>query len=152
VAAILKDHRARLLKSRAPGPDEGWVFPSKRGTLRAPSGLWYAWQDCLQAAGITKRFTVHGLGRTFTDLARRAGVDAITTRSLTGHVTERMHEHYSTVDLSEKRAAVGADLRVLDGKGRDGGRDAAPTEKRPVAIAAATGASVLVKPGAGDGT
>jgi integrase len=68
--------------------------------------LWKAWQACLKESKITERFTVHGLRRTFNDLSRRAGVDAVVTRSLTGHVTEKMREHYSTVGLDEKRAAV----------------------------------------------
>jgi hypothetical protein len=40
-----------------------------------------------------ERFTVHGLRRTFVDLARRAKVDSVVTRSLTGHVTLKTHLH-----------------------------------------------------------
>jgi hypothetical protein len=39
--------------------------------------------------------------RTFNDLSRRTGADAIVIRSITGHVTERMREHDSTVALDE---------------------------------------------------
>jgi hypothetical protein len=39
-------------------------------------------------------------------LTRRAGVDAVVIKSLTGHVTEKMREHYSTVALDEKLVAV----------------------------------------------
>jgi len=49
-----------------------------------------AWEKCLAAAGITKRFTLHGLRYTFTDLVRLANVDAVVRRALTGHVTEEM--------------------------------------------------------------
>jgi integrase len=48
---------------------------------------------CLKSAGIEERFTVHGLRRTFVNLARRAKVDSVVTRSLTGHVTLKMHLH-----------------------------------------------------------
>lgn len=41
-------------------------------------------------------------------LTRRAKVDAVVTKALTGHVTEKMRENYSSVDLEEKRAAVSA--------------------------------------------
>ena len=51
--------------------------------------------------------------RTFNDLARRAGVDAVVTRSITGHVTEQMREHYSSVDLDEKRAAIANVVRLV---------------------------------------
>jgi len=61
----------------------------------------------LTAIGMDRRFTVHGLRRTFNDLARRAGADGIVIRSLTGHVTEKMREHYSTVALDEKRQTAG---------------------------------------------
>ena len=81
------------------------MFSSESGTLRVPSAVQKAWRRALHAAGIKRSFTVHGLLRTFNDLARRAGVDAVVTRAMTGHVTERMREHYSTVALDEKRAA-----------------------------------------------
>ena len=62
----------------------------------------------MAAAGISALFTVQGLRRTFNDLTRRAQVDPIAIRSITGHVTEDMREHYSTVNLDEKRRAVAA--------------------------------------------
>jgi hypothetical protein len=74
-----------------------------------------AWARCLEIAGITKRFTLHGLRYTFTDLVRLANVDAVVRRALTGHVTEEMQRHYSTVGMEEKRAAVAGVLRVVDG-------------------------------------
>jgi integrase len=115
LAEILREHRRTLVESQAPGLHDGWVFPSEAGTLRTPGGLWKAWQACLKESKITERFTVHGLRRTFNDLSRRAGVDAVVTKSLTGHVTEKMREHYSTVGLDEKRAAV-ANVHLLVAK------------------------------------
>jgi len=35
--------------------------------------------------------------RTFNDLARAAKIEAVITKSISGHLTERMREHYSTV-------------------------------------------------------
>ena len=103
LAQILRDHRERLQHAEAKGIEEGWMFPSAEGTLRTPNSLDRAWAKCLEHAGITKRFTVHGLRYTFTDLVRRANVDAVVRRALTGHVTEEMQRHYSTVGLDEKR-------------------------------------------------
>jgi integrase len=80
--------------------------PSETGTLRRPGGLSKAWRACLKEAKIAERFTVHGLRRTFNDLSRRAGVGAAITKSLTGHVTEKIRELYLTVGLDRKRAAV----------------------------------------------
>lgn len=108
LAKILQQHRRTMVADQLPGLAEGFCFPFEVGTLRTPSSLQKAWAACLKAAGIEARFTVHGLRRTFNDLARKAKVDAVVTKALTGHVTEKMREHYSSVDLEEKRAAVSA--------------------------------------------
>ena len=68
---------------------------------------------CRGAAGIAKRFTVHGLRYTFTDLVRRANVDAVVRRALTGHVTEEMQRHYSNVGMDEKRAAIAGVIQLV---------------------------------------
>jgi hypothetical protein len=83
------------------------------GTYRTPNTLDAAWTKCLAKAGIDKRFTIHGLRYTFTDLVRLANVDAVVQRALTGHVTEEMQRHYSTIGLAEKRAAVAGVLRLV---------------------------------------
>lgn len=60
----------------------------------------------VQFAGTDRRFTIHGCRDSFIDLARLAKVDLVTRRELTGHVTEQMQQHYSTVDVGEKREAM----------------------------------------------
>lgn len=110
---ILKWHRHRMVKKQSPGLAEGWMFPSRAGTLRTPNSLDKAWAAALEAAEIDKRFTVHGLRYTFTDLVRRANVDAVVRRALTGHVTEEMQRKYSTVGIDEKRAAVAGVIRLV---------------------------------------
>ena len=67
LAAALGEHRAMLLTDQAPGLEEGWMFPSSAGTLRVPSSLYKAWHRCMEATGIERRFTVHGMRYTFTD-------------------------------------------------------------------------------------
>ncbi|HKA91499.1 MAG TPA: tyrosine-type recombinase/integrase, partial [Haliangiales bacterium] len=135
LARILREHKEDLASQNAPGFSLEWVFPSEKGTLRTPGGLWKASRACLRAAGISERFTVHGLRRTFNDLTRRAGVDGVVIRSLTGHVTEKMRDHYSTVRLEEKRIAVASVLKLVksggeSGKSGDEGGDEAENEKR----------------------
>jgi hypothetical protein len=49
--------------------------------------------------------------RTFNDLMRTAQVEAIVTRSISGHLTERMQDHYSTVSGAEQRASI---AKVID--------------------------------------
>jgi len=119
LAEILKWHRQRLLKEQAPGLAAGWMFTSSAGTLRTPNSLDRAWVRCLKEAKIVHRFTVHGLRYTFTDLVRRANVDAVVRRALTGHVTEEMQRRYSTVGLDEKRAAIAGVIRLVPPSKRD---------------------------------
>ena len=130
LAEILREHRRTLVERQAPGLHDGWVFPSETGTLRTPGGLWKAWQACLKESKITERFTVHGLRRTFNDLTRRAGVDAVVIKSLTGHVTEKMRNHYSTVGLDEKLAAVSSLHRLVPLGSGDAGGDANEGKKK----------------------
>ena len=113
VADVLKEHRTWLIKKQNPGLQEGWVFPSLCGTLKTPGSLNRTWAGALKAIGLNERFTVHGLRRTFNDLTRRAGADGMVTRALTGHVTESMTAHYSTVGLDEKRAVVAGVSRLV---------------------------------------
>lgn len=80
----------------------------------------------MTSVGIDKRFTIHGLRYTFTDLVRLANVDAVVRRALTGHVTEEMQRHYSTVGLDEKRAAVAGVLRLVPPE--TGSNPTSPTE------------------------
>jgi integrase len=91
------------------------------GTLRTPNSLDKAWAKCLDLAEIDKRFTIHGLRYTFSDLVRRANVDAVVRRALTGHVTEEMQRHYSTVGVDEKRAAVAGVIRLVPASTLPGG-------------------------------
>jgi hypothetical protein len=66
-----------------------------------------------QLIGLNKTFTPRGMRRTFNDLARLASVEAIVTKSISGHKTDRMREHYSTVSPVEQRESIGRLLRLV---------------------------------------
>jgi hypothetical protein len=51
--------------------------------------------------------------RTFNDLMRAAQVEAIVTRSISGHMTERMQDHYSTVSGAEQRAGIAKVIALM---------------------------------------
>jgi integrase len=108
----LTEHRNWLELDEVPNRHT-LMFPSATGTLRTPNTLDFAKTKCLELAGIDRRFTLHGCRYSFTDLTRLAKVDAVTRRALTGHVTEQMQRHYSTVDVAEKREAMEAAMNVL---------------------------------------
>ena len=106
VVNVLRWHRQYMLRHQSPGLSGGWIFPSRVGTLRAPSSITKAWARCRDLAGIPDNFTPHGLRYTFTDLTRLIEADPIARRAITGHVTEIMQRKYSTVGLQEKRAIM----------------------------------------------
>lgn len=87
------------------------LFPSVTGGFRSPSVLTKPFDDVAEAIGLGKRFTQRGMRRTFNDLARAAKVEAFVTRSISGHLTDRMHELYSTVNATEQRAGI---AKVID--------------------------------------
>jgi integrase len=113
-AEDLHEHRARLVAEQHRGLAGGWVFPSRMGGLHANSVLDKPFKDILAHLEITKRFTPHGLRRTCTDLTRQVS-SSVVTKAITGHVTDAMHEHYSTVSLVEKRDAMQRVVRLVSG-------------------------------------
>jgi hypothetical protein len=79
------------------------LFPAEDGGFRSEAFLKKAFARTAHLIGLNKRFTPRGMRRTFNDLMRQAKVEAIVTRSISGHQTERMREHYSTVTPEEQR-------------------------------------------------
>jgi hypothetical protein len=67
----------------------------------------------LKAVGIEQRFSVHGFRRTFYNIARQVTSGDV-VRSLTGHSTEKMTEHYSHIEQYEKQAAVTNVVRLME--------------------------------------
>jgi integrase len=135
VAQELYAHRERL---RARGIASPWIFGTEKpsivqrgplkGTVRPVGSLHTghplivpgkgALTLALKAAGIERRVTVHGLRHTANDLLRRVA-SAEVTRSITGHVTERMTLHYSHVDAAEKHQAATKLLALAAGERGD---------------------------------
>lgn len=118
----LNEHRQRLLREQAPGLSDGWMFPSSVGTLQLAVTLRKPLNRALVAAGIERRFTVHGFRRTWNNLLRQV-TSAEITRSMTGHDTEAMFRHYSHIERHEKQAAVDRVLALVGGtaSGTSGG-------------------------------
>jgi integrase len=87
------------------------LFPGIDGGFRSTSVLLKPFAEVAQEVGLTKRITPRALRRTFNDLARAAQVQDVVTRSISGHLTEGMQRHYSTVSGDEQRRAL---ARVID--------------------------------------
>lgn len=95
----------------ATGEGSDLLFPSRVGKLRADSGLDEPFKRITTAAGISKRISPRAGRRTFQDLARAAEVKDIVTRAVSGHATENMQRHYSTVASAEVSAGL---ARVIE--------------------------------------
>lgn len=82
------------------------LFPTKAGKLRARSALAKPFRAVAKAMGLPYDLTPKAMRRTFNDLARASGVGDVVTRSISGHATEAMQEHYSTARAEEQREAT----------------------------------------------
>lgn len=91
-----------------------FLFPAKDGRMRSRSSLYKVFNVVLASIGIKKRFTPKGMRRTHTDLARIAGVPKDVRKSISGHETDQMVEHYSTIHAAEQRAAVGGVVDLME--------------------------------------
>lgn len=103
----LRRVRARGLHGR----ESELLFPSTTGGFRAPAVLNKPFSEVAEAMELGYAFTQRGMRRTFNDLARHARIESIVTRSISGHLTERMQDHYSTVDGAEQRSSI---ARVIE--------------------------------------
>ena len=104
------------------------LFPREDGLFRSESSLKKAFAEVGRLIGLKKKFSPRGMRRTFNDLARAAKVESLVTKSISGHLTDRMKDHYSTVSPGEQRESIG---RVLDLVQGDGEPDGAPPSGAP---------------------
>jgi integrase len=93
------------------------LFPSLTGSFRTQKVLNHPMAEVAAELGITKKLTQRALRRTFNDLARAAQVNDLVTRSISGHLTEKMQAHYSTVNGGEQREALAKVIRLTDHRG-----------------------------------
>ena len=82
------------------------LFPAEDGGFRSRSALKKPFVAVATAIGLTKHVSPKAMRRTFQDLARAAEVKDIVTRAISGHATETMQHHYSSVGAAEKQIAI----------------------------------------------
>ena len=101
---ILRWHLDRM----PPGPmrDSELLFPDENGNIVGRHRLWLHFREVAAAVGIKKRITPHGMRRTSKDLLRQAGTSQVVSMAISGHLTEQMHQHYSTVSEAEQRESL----------------------------------------------
>lgn len=112
VMAILLWHVETQL-STPEQKDSDLLFPAVHGRFRSGSVLDKPFKDIAEEMGLNKRLSPRGLRRTFNDLARAANVTDLVTRSISGHLTESMQHHYSTVSGAEQKAALAKVIHLI---------------------------------------
>ena len=109
---VLPDELMEILRwhvdalPEGPMRDSVLLFASETGGFRAPSCLDKPFADVAMVLEMGKRITPRGMRRTFQDLARAAQVTDVVTRAISGHATETMQQHYSSVSGSEMKDSL----------------------------------------------
>jgi hypothetical protein len=93
------------------------LFPAEDGGFRSRSALKKPFVAVATAIGLTKHVSPKAMRRTFQDLARAAEVKDIVTRAISGHATETMQHHYSTVAAEEKKLAIAKVIELAGVRG-----------------------------------
>ncbi len=117
---VLKWHVETQLKTPEQ-QDSDLLFPATTGGFRSPSVLNKPLAEVAEELQLGKKITQRALRRTFNDLARAAQINDLVTRSISGHQTEEMQHHYSTVNADEQRAALAKVISILDRRPVDAG-------------------------------
>ena len=109
---LLWEHRKQMEIDRHPGLKRDLVFPNQDGELIRGTPLNPVLKKACKEAGVTIRFTPHGLRRSWNNIARRLA-GGLVVRAMIGHASEAMTDHYSHVDMDEKRATTEAVAREI---------------------------------------
>jgi integrase len=104
VMDVLRAHADSL--PDGPMRDSDLLFPARNGGFRARSVLDKPFAMVAKEIGLKKHITPRAMRRTFQDLAREAQVKNVVTRAISGHATEAMQRHYSTVNPAEMREGI----------------------------------------------
>lgn len=110
--AVLKWHVDSLLTTPEQQASD-LLFPREDGGYRSESSLKKAFAIVGGLIGLKKKFSPRGMRRTYNDLMRAAKADNLVIKSISGHLTDRMKDHYSTVSPVEQRESIGRLLGLV---------------------------------------
>jgi hypothetical protein len=149
---VLKWHvETQLLTDEQKASD--LLFPREDGGLRDPKLLRKPFEHVAKELSLKKKLTPRAMRRSFQDLARNARVDDLVTRSISGHATEQMQRHYSTVSDREQAEGLAKVLRMMDFRdrkptgdavGADVGASGGPTDETDRTRAEVPGVGAIV--------
>ncbi len=110
VLSVLRWHVDKQLITRDMERSE-LLFPSEVGRYRSNSALTKPFKGITEAMGLTKQISPKAMRRSFQDAMREAQVANVVVRSISGHLTERMQQRYSTAQGHEQQQAI---ARIVD--------------------------------------
>lgn len=111
VVAILRRHVDELPTGKPRESD--LLFPGWNGWYMRHSELDKPIRHIAAEAKIFKTLTPRCMRRSYQDLMRAAGVADVVVRSMSGHLTEEMQQHYSSVSGAEQAEAQGKVLAFI---------------------------------------
>jgi len=91
---------------------------NRGGGFQSRSALKGMFADLSTILGLGYDVSPRCMRRTYQDLCRAANVADIVTRSISGHQTEEMQRHYSTVSSDEQRAGLAKVIDIATGRER----------------------------------
>lgn len=139
---VLRWHVERL--PEGPMRESELLFPSVTGGFLGPTTLLAPFAEVAKAVGIKKHITPRAMRRTFQDLARAAQVNDLVTRAVSGHATETMQHHYSTVSQNEVREGLAKVISLAGFR-----RDLQSTDRDSSGAAGGASATAIEKTGSG---
>jgi integrase len=111
VMSVLRWHVDKQLVTRDMERSE-LLFPSETGGFRHNSVLGKPFRSIAKQMGLSKQISPKAMRRSFQDAMREAQVADVVVRSISGHLTEQMQQHYSTARGHEQQAAIARIIRL----------------------------------------
>ena len=93
---MLRWHVATPIKE-GPVRDSDFLFRTENGKPRLATTMNEPFSEVSKQMGLAFPLSVHGMRRTDNDMCLAAGVNDLVTRSIYGHLTEKMQEEYTSV-------------------------------------------------------
>jgi hypothetical protein len=96
-----------------PQKDSDYLFASLTGKPRIAVVLNKALKRISREMGLPFELTVHGMRRTFNSFSLAADTNNLVTRSISGHLTEKMQEEYTTVWAPKQQQAIASVIELM---------------------------------------
>ncbi|HVZ37072.1 MAG TPA: site-specific integrase [Polyangiaceae bacterium] len=96
-----------------PARDSEYLFPTSEGSPRLATVMNKPFAEVSRQMGLPFALSVHGMRRTFNDMALANGVNNLVTRSVSGHLTDKMQEEYTTVWAPLQKRAIDAVMAMM---------------------------------------